>query len=246
MGQRHMSYVITQRYNDSQATVHTVYNQWNYIRLQLIKLTRAVKFFKKAEKNKNDIYDLFESFFAAHGLSPEAGWVGGIIEDENFKDGTYTDCFQEDNNNGWTIIKIAQSKTFGSGNYKDEPKYHIELCCIYGSEDCPDNKCFDADNNWIYKYNPVSTRTYFTSEILKSERLSEREKKSYLKDIDYLVSNTVYNPKLKAEARKLIRTQLIPKKVKKSKKRSVKAYKPDLVLGANLTVEKAYEIIAEN
>lgn len=181
MGQRHMSYVITQnKYKET--AVNTIYNQWNYRKLEAIKLERAIKLLNKIDSSCES---LFKTYFSAHGLSPQVGWNGGNIEDENFKDGTYSDCFQEDNNNGWTIIKLIQGEDY---------KIKVEICFVLGSEDGGD----------YTKNIPVSPDKFFKGE--------SNVKEDYYEIVKYICENTTYNSKLKAEAVKLIKQQLINQK----------------------------------
>lgn len=188
MGQRNMTYVITEG-SYSGTTINTIYNQWNFVKLQAWKLQRVVKFFKDFKRGGEA---LFQTFFAAHGLSPESGWVGGHVADREYKEYNMKP-FEEDNNNGWVIVKITQTGKFG------EYDHHIELCCIWGSED-------DRAENTTYK--PIETKRYFSIERKnlkdKPEQLAE-----YDKAVQYIVENTTYNPNLKKEAIKMINRQLI-------------------------------------
>lgn len=188
MGQRNMTYVITDGdYNGVQ--VNTIYNQWNFVKLQAWKLKRTIEYFKKVKSSGDS---LFKTFFAVHGLSPESGWVGGNVSNKEYKEYDMQP-FEEDNNNGWVIVKLTQGGKFG------EYDYHIELCCIWGSED-------DRAEKTTYK--PVETKRYFSIERGnmkgKPEQLAE-----YDKAVEYIAANTTYNPNLKKEAVKLIKQQLI-------------------------------------
>jgi len=189
MGQRNMTYVITEGSYEG-TTINTIYNQWNFVKLQAWKLKRVIDYFKTFERGGDN---LFETFFAVHGLSPESGWVGGYVADKKYSDPDYNlHPFGEDNNNGWVIIKLIQSGKFG------DIKYKIELCCIWGSED---------DKATKTSYKPVETKRYFSIEKATMKDKPEQAAE-YNKAIQYIVENTTYNPKLKEEAVKLIEKQL--------------------------------------
>lgn len=185
MGQRNMTYVITEGSYEG-TTINTIYNQWNFVKLQAYKLERVITFLKGLKTASN----LFQTVFAAHGLSPESGWVGGYVADKEYKEYNM-EPFGEDNNNGWVIIKVKQTGEYG------EYKYEIELCCIHGNEDVSNFTC-----------KPVPTAKYFSIEEKglkdKPEQLEE-----YRKTVDFVTLNTTYNPNLKKEAVSLIQKHLI-------------------------------------
>jgi hypothetical protein len=179
-----MSYIITEdKYGDK--AINTVYNHWNYVELQAIKLNRALKFFINEKPNVR-MENAFKTFHAAYGLSPKVGWVGGNVEDVEFRTGGYGGLFEEDNNSGWMILKIKQS---------EDKSVTFELCNIPGDEICD-----------TIDYEPMETGKYYMTDCPDDE-----EKDEYVKMCEYICNNTRYNPLLKQEAVELIKT-LLPKK----------------------------------
>jgi hypothetical protein len=204
MGQRNMTYVISEvKYG--KVAINTIYNQRNYIEIQLPKLVRGIKAVQSIQYST----ELFMTFFAGHGLSPDSGWVGGHIEDEFFEDGrTYDAPFQEDNNNGWNIVKIKQLADYS---------VKIEVCHLLGREDADEEK-------GEHSLQPIPTRDYFSRDIRGEEeereeyRWSDERRAEYLSLIDFLEANTKFNPKLKIEAE-----NLLYKKIQDAKNRKVRA-----------------------
>lgn len=184
MGQRNMTYVITEdKYGEQQ--IGTIYNQWNHIELQLPKLVRGIKAFSRV---KHSCYKLFETFYAAHGLSPESGWVGGFVDDDCFTNGNYDSAFQEDNNNGWNIILIRQDK---------DDNFSFEICHLLGSEDADDyREALDA----------VPTDDYFLLGV--RDYWNAATKKEYTKALEFLRASAAFNPKLKPLAASLIQKMI--------------------------------------
>ncbi len=129
MGQRQMTYVIVQE--EKNKTIFPIYNQWNFVGIQIPKLIRGIEAVKKTNF-KYTTHMLPYIYFIHAGLVPsgEIGrniWVGGNDENYYYKDGTYSDAYQEDNNNGWNIVKF--------NIYENGDVDKIELYCIPGSED---------------------------------------------------------------------------------------------------------------
>lgn len=190
MGQRNMTYVITEG-GYSGKTINAIYNQWNFVKLQAFKLERVIKLFKSLQRTEN----IFQTFFASHGLSPTAGWVGGYVCNDEYKEYNMQP-FEEDNNNGWVIIKIVEKEKPAL-----EREFKIELCCIWGSED---------DVNDKTTYEPVPTAQYFAIEE-KNLQGKPEQLKEYQETVKYIVKNTKYNPKLKTEAVAMIEKQFCQK-----------------------------------
>lgn len=190
MGQRNATYIIIQHGTgkDSYKRIVPIYNQWNFIRIQAPKMVRGIKAVLKinwdnAIRYKQDI-PLEIIYQSAAGLNlfkkektqtKVSQWVGGRIETDMFINGEYGGAFEEDNNNGWNIVKfIINTKT---------NKITPEIFCVIGSED--EEHSPDINNKTI--------EGYFCS---KHDKITKSELK-------YL-SQFKWNKSLKTEAENLL------------------------------------------
>ena len=192
MGQRNVTYVITERkgYNSSDVKVLPIYNQWNYIRTQLPKMVRGIKAVMSMQKYVRFSYATLDLiYFTAAGVNKYKDtdkevmafakqWVGGRIITDEYEERLYTAAYQEDNNNGWNIVKIIIDDK--------EDKIDVEIFCVVGR----------ADKG---KANNETLEGYFS------------EKGCTKADIKYL-SQFKWNNKLELEAKRLIK-KLIPLKI---------------------------------
>ena len=162
MGQRNATYVIVQNKYSIYSTVLPIYNGWNTVHGQIPKLIRGIKAVLEISNVKFQYVPLDLIYFTAAGICDEQdevdgkvvnikSWVGGNIETDNFKNRLYTGAYQEDNNDGWNIVKfIIDSK----GN-----KIDVELYCIVGSG-CGDDGITSE-----------SAETYFNTEKCDKEEV---------------------------------------------------------------------------
>lgn len=163
MGQRNATYIIVERINYEfsskkrkkvikSSKITPIYNQWNYIKMQPSKMVRGIKSILKMGYEFIDFgyvpIDLI--YYINSGLSEfvddnkkSCQWVGGNLEEEYYKNGTYSSAYQEDNNNGWNIVKIIIDNT--------KRELRVEIFCIPGSEDLEkaNNKTLEG---YFYEY----------------------------------------------------------------------------------------------
>lgn len=133
MGQRQATYIITEQ--DDNKSILPIYNQWNYIKIQSKKILRGIKAVLKFDWTWEPLNIAAMVYYTAAGTNTykdkgksHTQWVGGRIETELYdkKADCYTGAFQEDNNNGWNIIKFKRGK---------DDKIRVEMFCVVGSED---------------------------------------------------------------------------------------------------------------
>jgi hypothetical protein len=134
MGQRNATYIITEDARMGKEIL-PIYNQWNYIKIQLPKILRGILAVLKINWEWVRLQNAAYVYFAAAGTNKykednvtKVQWVGGNIELDEYNKAAkcYTGGFQEDNNNGWNILKFKLDK---------HDKLIIELYCVVGSED---------------------------------------------------------------------------------------------------------------
>ena len=135
MGQRNATYIIIENKGSEHKTITPIYNQWNFVQIQLPKMARGIK--SILEKNWDgslrwDAQAIPILYYTNAGLNSyeEDGkeltqFVGGQLETQYYKDGTYSKAFQEDNNNGWNIVKFIIN----------DMDISVEIYCVVGSED---------------------------------------------------------------------------------------------------------------
>lgn len=182
MGQRQATYVIVE--SGRTKLIMPIYNQWNYIKIQSSKLVRGIKAVSKFNWGYNSPESILPIYFANAGdntYKDESGkfkseWVGGRDETNEYshKANCYTSAYQEDNNNGWNIIKF----TFDSaGNVK------TQLFCIVGSED--ERKTTNVSiEQYFYEYKDIEDVKYLIDNCTWNPML-EREAENLLSDLHY-------------------------------------------------------------
>jgi len=128
MGQRNATYVIVE--NNGRKSITPIYNQWNYVSIQAPKIKRGIEGVLGSNWQHCDASKAIPLVYYAFAGNAKQGseFVGGRIEIDCYghsKKHYYTGAFQEDNNNGWNILKFIV----------DEHKTTVQLYCVVGSED---------------------------------------------------------------------------------------------------------------
>jgi hypothetical protein len=191
MGQRNATYVIIQYGKEKKSfkTILPIYNQWNYPEVQAAKMVRGIKavlaFSNPVEvRFSNAPLDMI--YFTNAGTFTDVikgknktQWVGGSIETDLYKDGTYTGAFQEDNNNGWNIVKFIIDF--------DNDRIQTEIYCVVGKEDKS-------------KINSLSLTGYFNTKETKRSDISYLKEfnwnKSLVKESKELIKKLIDDSKL--------------------------------------------------
>lgn len=156
MGQRNATYLLTATKTKGIVTNHSIlpiYNQWNFIKIQAPKMVRGIKaVLKHSFQYVGFSFVPFDMiYYAAAGTftyksegKKIANWVGGRIETNLYTNGEYRNAFDEDNNNGWNIVKfIIDTET---------EKVDIEIFCVVGSEDEDDTNSESLTNYFNNKH----------------------------------------------------------------------------------------------
>jgi hypothetical protein len=175
MGQRNATYVIVQ--NGEYKNILPIYNQWNFIKLQSSKMVRGIKAVLDIDWKycRMDVIPLL--YFTEAGKN-QSEWVGGNIETELYKDGSYTGAFQEDNNNGWNIVKFTMGK---------DDKLSVSIFCKVGSED-EDEAKNDSLKNYFFEWKDEADINYL-SKVCKWEPKLETEASNLIDKLIYPVKN---------------------------------------------------------
>ena len=125
---------------DGNPVFRALYSQWNHVPIQPYKIVRFLEVVKMWNKNKCKYLTAFEftrAYEFAAALSPSG--FAGFMDD--------TDCYNkdfgmydEDNNNGWTIVYITR-------DLKKE-KYVVNIGFKAGSEDMDERNPISTYMGW--------------------------------------------------------------------------------------------------